>query len=46
MHVDITETGKNSDIIKYGKINTGNVTRENRKGSAVKKHILLFEFAA
>ena len=45
MHVHITETGKNSNIIKYGGINTGYVTHENRKGGAVKKHSLLFEFA-
>ena len=45
MHVNITETGKNSNIIIHGAINKGYVTRENRKGSAVKKHIMLFEFA-
>jgi hypothetical protein len=43
--MEVGKVNKNSNIIKYGGINVGYVTHENRKGRAVKKHSLLFEFA-
>ena len=43
MNVNITETGKNSNIIKNGRRRKGrNISVKSRKRGAVKDYVLLF----